>query len=71
MIGPTLAALWLGATASSRAETVSFLLAAAVPTGLTVASLADVAGVDVTLSRADGAIARTAAMGMLFARFYA
>jgi len=66
LIGPTLVALWLGATASSRAEVVSFLLAAAVLTGLTVASLADVAGVDVTLSRADGAIARTAAMGMLF-----
>ena len=65
-IGPSLVALWLGATASSRAEAVSFLLAAVVLAGLTVASLAEIAGVDVAASRADGAIARTAAMGMLF-----
>jgi hypothetical protein len=66
LIGPTLVALWLSATAASRAQTVSFLLVAAVFTGLTGASLADLAGIDVELSGDDGAVARTAALGALF-----
>jgi hypothetical protein len=66
LIGPTLVALWLGATASSRAQAVSSLLAAAVLTGLTIASLTTWGGVDGALSRDDGAIARTTALGALF-----
>jgi hypothetical protein len=66
LIGPTLVALWLGATASSRAQAVCFLLVAVVFTGLTGASLAYLPGVGVALSRDDGAIARTAALGVLF-----
>jgi hypothetical protein len=66
LIGPTLVALWLAAPASSRAQTASFLLAAAVFSGLTIASLEDLAGLNVPLSRAEGAIARTAALGALF-----
>jgi hypothetical protein len=66
LVGPTLVALWLAATASSRIETVSFLLAAGVFSGLTIASLEDLAGLQVVLSRAEGAIARTAALGVLF-----
>jgi hypothetical protein len=66
LIGPTLVAVWLAATASTRAEKVAFLLVAAGFAGLTIASLAGLADVDVTLSRDDGAIARTAALGALF-----
>jgi hypothetical protein len=66
LIGPTLISLWLDATASSRAQAVSFLLTAVVLTGPTVASLTDIAGVDDALSRADGPMARTAALGTLF-----
>jgi hypothetical protein len=66
LIGPTLVALWLAATASSRAHALSFLVAALVLTGLTIASLADLGGVDVTLARNHGAVARTAALGTLF-----
>lgn len=66
LIGPTLVALWLAATARSRAEAVSLALAAAVFAGLTIASLEDVAGLNVALSRAEGSIVRTAALGALF-----
>jgi hypothetical protein len=66
LIGPTLVALWLGATASRRAQAVSFLLVAVVLTGLTGESLVALAGVDAALFRDDGAVARTAALGALF-----
>jgi hypothetical protein len=52
LVGPTLVALWLAATASSLVEVTGFLLAAALCVGLTVAD--------------DGAVARTAALGALF-----
>jgi hypothetical protein len=66
LIGPTLVALWLSATAASRAQTLSFLLVAVVFTGLTAASVADPEGIDVAVSGDDGAVARTAALGALF-----
>jgi hypothetical protein len=67
LIGPALVCLWLAATASTRAEAGIFLLVVAGFAGLTIASLAGLAGVDVTLSRDEGGIARTAALGALFA----
>lgn len=63
LFGPALVVLWLAATASTRAERATFLLVAAVFVGLTIASLAGLGGVEVTLSRDDGAIARTTALG--------
>ena len=66
LAGPTLVALWLAANASSRAKAVSFLLGAAVLTGLTVASLTTWGAIDGPLSRDGGAIARTTALGALF-----
>jgi Concanavalin A-like lectin/glucanases superfamily len=67
LIGPALVALWLAATAPGLVERVSFLVAAAVCIGLTIGSLADLAGLEAALSRSDGATARTVAIGGLFA----
>jgi Concanavalin A-like lectin/glucanases superfamily len=67
LIGPALVALWLAATASTRAEALAFLLVAVGFASLTIASLAGLAGVEVRLSRDDGAVARAAALGALFA----
>jgi hypothetical protein len=67
LIGPTLVALWLAATASNRVEALAFVLAAVAFALVTIASLAGLAGVlDMALSRNDGATARTAALGALF-----
>jgi Concanavalin A-like lectin/glucanases superfamily len=66
LIGPALVALWLAATASRRGEILAFLLCAAAFTGLTIASIAGVAGADEALSSHDGAVARSAALGALF-----
>ena len=67
LIGPALVALWLAATAPGLVERVSFLVSAAVCIGLTIGSLADVAGLEAALARSDGATARTVALGGLFA----
>jgi hypothetical protein len=66
LIGPALVALWLVATAPGLVERVSFLVSAAVCIGLTIGSLADVAGLEAALARSDGATARTVALGGLF-----
>jgi hypothetical protein len=60
-------ALWLAATGPGLVERMSFLVYAAVCIGLTIGSLADVAGLEAALSRSDGATARTVAIGGLFA----
>jgi hypothetical protein len=67
LIGPALVALWLAATGPRRVERASFLLAAAICAALTIGSLVDVAGLEATMARNDGAIARTVALGALFA----
>ena len=67
LIGPALVALWLAATAPRAAERAGFAVAAAGCIGLTIGSLADVGGLEATLSRGDGAVARTVALGALFA----
>jgi hypothetical protein len=66
LIGPALVALWLAATAAGRTETAGFLVVATLCGGLTLASLTDVVGPDSALTRYDGAVARTAALGALF-----
>jgi Concanavalin A-like lectin/glucanases superfamily len=66
LFGPTLVALWLATTASSRIERAAFLLAALVCIGLTIASVADIAGVGAAFTHDDGGIARSAALGVLF-----
>ena len=67
LIGPILVALWLAATAPSLVERATFLIAAAVSAGLTIGSLFHVAPLEAALARNDGAIARTVALGALFA----
>jgi hypothetical protein len=67
LIGPTLVAVWLAATASTRAGIVGFSVAAASFIGLTLGSVGDMAGVGDALSRNGGAIARATALGALFA----
>ena len=66
LAGPILVALWLTATAPSSVEVRAFLLFAAVAAALTLASLAGIGGADLLLSRYDGAVARSAALGALF-----
>jgi hypothetical protein len=66
LLGPALAASWLGVTASTRAEAVAFLFAAVGLTGLTIASLTHLGSVDVALSPDGGAVARSVALGALF-----
>jgi hypothetical protein len=59
-------AVWLAATAAHRAQAVAFVLAAVAFTSVTVVALADLPGLDETLSRDDGSVARTMALGTLF-----
>jgi Concanavalin A-like lectin/glucanases superfamily len=66
LIAPTFVALWLAATASTRTEALVFLLVAVGFAGLTIASVAGLAGVEARLSRDDGSVARAAALGALF-----
>jgi concanavalin A-like lectin/glucanase superfamily protein len=66
LIGPSLVAVWLAASASNRVESASLFLAAIVGVAVTTASLADVAGVGVALSRNHAAVTRTAALGAIF-----
>jgi hypothetical protein len=66
LIAPMLVALWLAATARRRGERVVLALAGAACAGLTVASLADVAGLRQPLSHNGGGTVRTAALGALF-----
>lgn len=66
LIGPALVALWLAVTALGLVERVSFLVSAAVCIGLTIGSLADVAGLESALAPSEGATARAVALGGLF-----
>ena len=65
LVGPLLVALWLAATARGTAERAATLLVAAACAVLTVASLADVAGIGDALYPNDGGTARTTALGTL------
>ena len=66
LIGPALVAVWLTATASSRAELVVFMCGAAVCVGLTFGSLTGITGLDTAISAEDdGAVARSVALGAL------
>ena len=65
LVGPALVAAWLAATASTRVETAGFVIAAAALTALTIAWLGDPAEAGEGLTRADGAIARSVALGAL------
>ena len=66
LIGPALVAVWLAATASSRAELAVFRSTAAVCVGLTFGSLTGIAGIDTAISAEDdGAVARSLALGAL------
>lgn len=66
LIGPALVAVWLAATASSRAELAVFTCTAVVCVGLTFGSLTAIAGLDTAISAEDGgAVARSAAVGAL------
>jgi hypothetical protein len=60
LVGPTLVALWLAATAGSRAEVVAFVASACAGTALTIASLGG------TVDRDNGGDARVVALGVLF-----
>jgi hypothetical protein len=66
LIGPTLVALWLAASATRSRECATFLVSAAVFAVLTAASLSDIAGAGGALSFDDGSVVRTAALGALF-----
>ena len=67
LLGPALVAIWLAATATTVAETSAFACAAVVCIGLTLASRAGIAGVDLSISADDdGAVARAMALGALF-----
>jgi hypothetical protein len=63
LIGPILVALWLGRTASDRGAAATMYLLGAVYTAASVVSLIDPGGPDLT--RDDGGIARSTALGML------
>jgi Concanavalin A-like lectin/glucanases superfamily len=63
LIGPTLVAVWCAAVASHRHQAASMYFIAVVFTGVTVVSIAGPGGVE--LSRDDGGIARSAALGLL------
>jgi hypothetical protein len=62
LFGCGAASAWLAARARRRAALVVFAAAAAGTLALDVASLADIAGVDVLLSRSQGGAARTVAL---------
>ena len=63
LIGPILVALWLARTASHRGTAATMYLLGAVFTAVSVVSLVDPGGPDLT--RDDGGIARSAALGLL------
>lgn len=63
LVGAILVALWFALTASRRSEAMLMLFVAAVFTGLSVMSLAGWGDMDP--SRDDGAVARSAALGLL------
>jgi hypothetical protein len=63
LTGPFLVAAWYGLTASRRDEATLMFLIAAVLAGVTVASLAGHGGLELT--RDDGGIARSAALGLI------
>ena len=63
LIGPGLLALGLAHTSPRSAARV-FLLAGATAASVTLAAVTDVAGVGEALSRGDGAVARTSAVGV-------
>jgi hypothetical protein len=63
LIGPILVALWLARTASHRGAAATMYLLSAVFTAVSVVALVDPGGPDLT--RDDGGIARSAALGLL------
>ena len=63
LIGPALLATWFAVTASRRGEAASMYLIVALFTAVTVVSLTGEGGIQ--LARDDGAIARSAALGLL------
>jgi hypothetical protein len=63
LIGPILVALWLARNASHRGAAATMYLLGAVFTAVSVVSLVDPGGPDLT--RDDGGIARSAALGLL------
>ena len=63
LIGPILVALWLARTASHRGTAATMYLLGAVFTAVSVVALVDPGGPDLT--RDDGGIARSAALGLL------
>ena len=63
LIGPTLLAIWFAATASRRGEAASLYLIVALFAAVTVVSLTGEGGAQ--LARDNGAIARSAALGLL------
>ena len=64
LCGPALLAAWLAATATNRIEAVGEWLVAAALIGATVASLADLGGVQTVIQRDDGGVARSTAVGV-------
>jgi hypothetical protein len=65
VFGIAAAAAYLATRTRSRGLTATLLLLAVVLLGLTVASLADIAGIDVSLSNDGGGAVRAMALGVL------
>jgi 4-amino-4-deoxy-L-arabinose transferase-like glycosyltransferase len=64
LLGPTLLAVWFALSADDGAEAAVGWLVTCVLTLVTVASLADLAGVGTRMLRDDGGLARSAALGV-------
>jgi hypothetical protein len=64
LLGPTLLAVWFALSADDGAEAAVGWLVTCVLTLVTVASLADLAGVGTRMQRDDGGLARSAALGV-------
>jgi hypothetical protein len=65
LLGPTVLAAWFAATASARAEAVIGWMCAAGLAGATAASLTVAGGAGAWTQRADGGLARAAALGAM------
>jgi hypothetical protein len=65
LVGPALLAVWFAATARDRLQAVAgWLVAAALAAG-TVAAVADLGGIDVSVQKDDGGLVRAAALGVV------
>jgi hypothetical protein len=64
VFGPTLLAVWIAATARNRAESVSGWLVALGLMGAIIVSLTDLANMEIWIQKDDGAITRSAALGI-------